>query len=193
VSLSVGLLQPVGSPTLDETWLVDDVPQPSSGVPGAFDFLSSEPGTHFVEVRVEDVTPLVHPAMAGGELQSSRVWEIDVGLAAGPGRIDSLDVGKSGTTPGDLILDWAASCSPGAVDYAIYEGTLSNFYSHAAADCTDDGDPLTEEIQPGAGDTYYLVVPLTAGAEGSYGASSSAERPQGTAACRAPQVIAACP
>jgi hypothetical protein len=193
VSLSVGLLHPVGSPPLGETWLVDDVPQPAPGVPGTFDFLSSEPGTHFGEIRVEDLTALVHPDMTGGLLESSRVWEIDVGLAAGPGRVGSLEVGKSTTTPGDLVLDWAAGCSPGAVDYAIYEGTLGNFYSHAAADCTDDGDALTEEIQPGTGDTYYLVVPLTAGAEGSYGASSWAERPQGIAACRATQVIAACP
>ena len=92
-----------------------------------------------------------------------------------------------------MILDWAASCSAGAVDYAIYEGTLGDFYCHTALDCSDDGDPLTEEVQPGAGDTYYLVVPLAAGAEGSYGASSSAERPQGGAACLTTQVIAACP
>jgi hypothetical protein len=195
LTFSVGLLQPDGSPALDETWLVDDVPQASSGSPGTFAFASSEPGTHYVEVRVEDVTPLVHTEMAGTVLQSTRLWEVDVGLAAGPGRVDSLDIRKSDTTPGNLILTWTASCSPGAVDHGIYEGTLGLWpsYSHTAKDCTDDGNPLTEEIQPGAGDTYYLVVPLTPDVEGSYGLSSSAERPPGASVCRTSQVIAACP
>lgn len=192
---SVGLLQPVGSPALAETWLIDDVPQAPSGIPGTFAFASSVPGTHFVEVRVEDVTPLVHADLAGTVLQSTRLWEVDVGLAAGPGRVASLDIDKSDTTPGNLVLAWTGSCSPGAVDYGIYEGTLGLWpsYSHTAMDCTDGGDPLTEEVQPGAGDTYYLVVPLTADVEGSYGLSSLAERPQGTSVCRTSRVIAACP
>ena len=132
--------------------------------------------------------------MAGTSLQSSRAWSVNVGLTAGPGVVDSLAVDKSAITPGDLSLSWAASCSPGAVDYAVYEGIIGEFTSHTMTDCSDDGDPLMEEVQPSPGDRYYLVVPLTFDSEGSYGTSSSAaERPAGTETCRPTRVIAACP
>ncbi len=197
VTLSVDLLQPVGAPPLEETWFEDDVPQaPQTGnPPGTFDYASSVPGTHLVRVEVRDVTPLVHPALAGPWLESSREWTVDVGLAAGPGSVATLTVGKSTTTPGNLLMSWTTSCSPGAVDYGIYEGVLGSFYSHDLVDCTDDdADPLSEEIAPSGVDAYYLVVPLTADAEGSYGTSSNAEeRPRAATVCRASRVLAACP
>jgi hypothetical protein len=196
VILSVALLQPVGSPLLEEVWSVDGIPQdPQSGVPaGSFEFHSSHPGLYAVDLRVSDVTPLVHPDMAGSSLQSVREWSVDVGLAAGPGVVETLKVGKSAVTPGALSLSWTGSCSPGAEDYAIYEGILGDFSSHTLKDCFDDGDALVEEVQPSAGDRYYLVVPLAFDSEGSYGRSSRAEeRPVGTETCRTSQVIADCP
>ncbi len=196
VTLSVALLQPVGSPPLGETWSVDGVPQADQpDVPtGSFEFASSEPGLHTVDLLINDLTPLVHPDMAGDALQSSRTWSVDVGLAAGPGVAAGLMVDKSASTPGDLALSWAASCSPGAVDYAIYEGIIGDFTSHTMIDCSDDGDPFTEEVQPLPGGRYYLVVPLAFDSEGSYGTSSTAaERPVGMEVCQASQVIAACP
>ncbi len=90
----------------------------------------------------------------------------------------TLQVEMSTTTPGSLTLRWSPSCSSDAMDYAIYEGTLGNFYSHVKIDCTDDGSDLVEDIVPQAAASYYLVVPLGIATEGSYGvASNNAERP----------------
>ena len=105
----------------------------------------------------------------------------------------TLLVGKS-ATPGDLVLTWSPSCSDGALDYGIYEGTIGAWYSHASIDCTDDGANLTEEITPGAGDQYYLVVAHNPFEEGSYGlATLTGERPVGGGACATPQIGSVCP
>jgi len=91
-------------------------------------------------------------------------------------------------------VSWAPSCSSGADDYAIYEGTIGSWYSHTSKVCTDTGHDLTETFVPGAGSDYYLVVPKDGFEEGSYGqASSGAERPVGLAVCISPQVISDCP
>ncbi len=193
--LSVALLQPVGSPPLAVSWLVDGAPQPPQAgqPPGTYDFTPPGPGTYSVDVLVEDVTPLVHPAMAGPLLQTSRTWTVQAGPVS-PGRAALLAVRPSATTPGNLVLSWGPSCSPDALNHAIYEGTLGVFYSHTRLDCSDDGEPLTEEIVPSPGNTYYLVVPLSLGEEGSYGLSTAAgERPPGTATCRPARVPSACP
>lgn len=105
----------------------------------------------------------------------------------------SLSVARSN---GGLTLKWSASCSNGALDYAIYEGQLGSYYSHVMKDCSDDGGDRSEEIAPAAGDTYYLVVPLAAASEGSYGTDSNgAERPPAGAAdrCLATQLLGDCP
>ncbi|UCF67936.1 MAG: hypothetical protein JSV80_01170 [Acidobacteriota bacterium] len=113
---------------------------------------------------------------------------------ANPGEVVRLDVAKSMITAGDLTISWTASCSIGAEDYGIYEGTLGSYYSHTAIDCNDAGADLTEEVTPSGGDHYYLVVPLNPNDEGSYGrASSSTERPQGSSPCAATQELEPCP
>ena len=91
-----------------------------------------------------------------------------------------------------IRLDWGASCSASATDYGIYEGTMGSYYSHAAKVCTTGG--LTNQsLTPGVGSTYYLVVPLTASYEGSYGKNSAGiELPAGAAACH-PQFLQPCP
>ena len=77
-------------------------------------------------------------------------------------------------------------------------------YNHTAKLCTDAAPLLTEQITPGSGDRYYLVVPLNScnGSEGSYGRCSPGkclagdERPVGTSVCAVPQVLPtppACP
>ena len=94
---------------------------------------------------------------------------------------------------------WAASCSTGAEDYGIYQGTIGAWYSHALLDCDDAGADLTEQITPAAESSYYLVVSNNSQAEGSYGNCSvgvclaADERPAGTAQCVTPQVITGCP
>jgi hypothetical protein len=111
-----------------------------------------------------------------------------------PGRVATLLVARSATA-GDLTLSWSASCSPAATNYAIYEGAIGSFTSHALRDCGDDGGDLTEEVHPASGDAYYLVVPYSAAAEGSYGTDSlGAERPPALGPrCVTPQVPGGCP
>ena len=107
-----------------------------------------------------------------------------------------MRVDKSVITPGDLTLSWPPSCSSGAVDYAIYEGTIGDFGSHAMKDCSDDGSDLTEEIVPQAASSYYLVVPLGDSDEGSYGVDSDGvERPTAAPAdrCLPSQALGGCP
>jgi len=98
-------------------------------------------------------------------------------------------------TPGSpsLELTWGASCEAAAGDYSVHEGELGAFYTHTALVCSTSG-ALSATVTPSLGDRYYLVVPLTDDAEGSYGRDSTgAERPASTGACRVTQVAGACP
>lgn len=194
--LSVTLLQPAYSPLLQEQWFVDGLLQPDQpGRPqGVFEFTPPTNGTYQVEVQVRDTTPLVNPAMSSPQMESARSWQVEVGFADSPGEALALAVEPSPTTPGNLIISWSPGCSPAALDYAIYEGTLGDFTSHSMKDCSDDGTPLAEEITPAAGNTYYLVVPMTLSHEGVYGLSSDGRpRPAATLTCRSGHAIAACP
>jgi len=113
---------------------------------------------------------------------------------ADPGEVPTLDVALSTLTPGDLTISWTHSCSTGAGDYAIYEGSLGSWYSHKSIDCSDNGGDFVEEITPSAKDSYYLVVPFNSNDEGSYGARSNGiPRPPGSGTCVATQVVSQCP
>ncbi|MCP3981703.1 MAG: hypothetical protein GY716_20575 [bacterium] len=117
--------------------------------------------------------------------------------AAGPGAVDQLAVDRT-LAPLELTLTWAGSCSTGAVDYAVFEGTLASLqtgvYDHEPVVCSDAAPVLQETFAPAADGTYYLVAPLGAADEGSYGADSSGgERPQATPACIATQDLDPCP
>ncbi|MCP3977994.1 MAG: hypothetical protein GY716_01510 [bacterium] len=70
---------------------------------------------------------------------------------------------------GRITLNWTDSCSVGAEDYGIHEGTIGAWYSHDDIDCTDNGGDRTEVVNTAAGSSYYLVVPYNANDEGSYG------------------------
>ena len=101
-----------------------------------------------------------------------------------------LTVGKNAN--GDLDLQWGVSCASEDSDYAIYEGSLGDFASHAPRSCTTGGQ-TTKSLTSASGDVYYLVVPTHAGREGSYGRDSTGqERPQGQAVCF-PQWLRSCP
>jgi ELWxxDGT repeat protein len=112
-------------------------------------------------------------------------------IAPAPGEAPGLVVGK-GAGPAELELAWSHSCRP-AADYSIHEGTLGAWYSHASIACSTGGLQQAE-VAPGSGNRYYLVVPLSAAEEGSYGTDSSlVERPASASACRTAQDVAACP
>ena len=123
------------------------------------------------------------------------------GMSCGgnPGRIPAnIMLDKAGG--GNVQIKWSASCSQGAADYGIYEGTIGSWYSHRSLDCLDNGTPLEEVISPGGGSQYYLVVPYNGcRGEGSYGLCKTGvclagdERPKGAATCAAPHVVTCCP
>ncbi len=136
--------------------------------------------------------------------------ELDgLSLEANPGAIDGMDparqvrVARAGD---DLDISFGDGCSCGATDYGIYEGTLAALkggsYDHQQIRCGDAGADRVERITPANVDTYYLVVPTNADAEGSYGSrfdsptGVSTERPQPVDSglrCRVAQMLTACP
>lgn len=124
----------------------------------------------------------------------------DAGVPA-PGRIPNgstvpgspLTVKKNVMVPAMLDLHWSASCSGSANDYSVHEGTLGSWYSHQAILCSTGGGTQAT-ISPAPGSRYYLVVPLDAVHEGSYGTDSSGnERPRSVVRCRSRRNTATCP
>jgi hypothetical protein len=113
---------------------------------------------------------------------------------------------KSLVTPGNIVISWAPSCSSGAEEYGIFEGTIGSWYTHKDIFCNDvDGLPYSEDFAPTTATTnyYYLVVPHDFVDEGAYGLDydptrvpQRIERPQASAMtdrCYVPQVVSACP
>ncbi len=116
-----------------------------------------------------------------------------------PGVVPHLSLEKSVAVEGDLTISWSAACSAGAADYAVYEGSLGNWYDHVPVTCTDTGADLEETFTPGDSNRYYLLTSHNANDEGSYGIShtnpneAGAERPPSTAACVVSQELDPCP
>ncbi len=110
--------------------------------------------------------------------------------SVGAGRAGAIDIAKAGL---GVTMSWTgtASCLVSDTDHAIYEGTLGNFTSHVPVTCTT-APGHSWNFTPQAGNRYFLLVPINATREGSYGAGvGGAERPISAAAC-APQLVA-CP
>lgn len=109
----------------------------------------------------------------------------------GAGRVPDGGLTVDKAVGGTITLTWSASCSSVDADYAVYEGTLGDFASHAPRACSTGG-ALSYDLAPSAGNDYYLIVPVHADREGSYGVDGTgAERPQGATACAA-QALHAC-
>ena len=135
---------------------------------------------------------------SGGTAQSVDVYAIGItpgGAAPGAGAVPDGDV-VAGTpltvdrSGADVSLSWGAACGP-AVDYAVYEGELADPGGLVSRLCTTGG-ATTATITPLSDAAYFLVVPLSAGTEGSYGRDGAGnERAPAAAAC-ATQQIAAC-
>jgi Protein of unknown function (DUF1554) len=104
-----------------------------------------------------------------------------------------LRVAKNAGIPSHLDLSWGDSCGPEQTNFAVYEGTIGTWYSHTSRLCTTGGALAATNLTPSAASSYYLVVPLSATNEGSYGKNSAgAEIPRGTAVCRANQSTDGC-
>jgi hypothetical protein len=113
--------------------------------------------------------------------------------ASQPGRVATLHVDRSTQNPNDLALSWSASCSGTGPDYAVHEGLLGSWYSHAPLRCTSGG-ALSLTITPSGGSRYYLIAPVLADFTGSLGTSSAGvERPDGSPSCTNDRALAPCP
>jgi len=98
-----------------------------------------------------------------------------------------------GKLPGGQVeLSWGASCKTGDTDYGIYEGPIGSFSDRVARTCTTGGNTM-EQITPGGGNRFFLVVPHNTIHEGSYGTDSSGnERPSAQLSSCASQLIGEC-
>lgn len=74
-TFSAQLLGPAAGPVPQVVWKVDGVEVPEAQG-ASYTFVPGIPGTYQVTLEAQDVTPLVHPAMAGSLLQSSRTWTV---------------------------------------------------------------------------------------------------------------------
>lgn len=117
---------------------------------------------------------------------------VDPTNARRPGEASSmgtpLRLAKNASDPSKINLTWGTGCPTGATSYAVYEGTLGAFTSHAilGGACGVTGTSLVAQT-PCAGSCYYLVsaVDDLVGEEGSLGhASSGAEIARPAVPCR---------
>jgi hypothetical protein len=87
------------------------------------------------------------------------------------------------TALGALTLSWDPSCGVSDTDYAVDEGALGNFASHAPLLCSTNG-ATSAAFSPPAGNAYYLVIPRNHWSEGSYGLNGDGtQRPPSGSAC----------
>jgi hypothetical protein len=104
-----------------------------------------------------------------------------------PGEATRLRLGKA--APGQLLLSWDADRGGGS-SYAVYRGDLEVGYESIVPEpglCDVAGTSATIPLGTGNAE-FFLVVPHTAGTEGSYGAA----RPPAASACYPQGAVAAC-
>ena len=92
---------------------------------------------------------------------------------------------SSGFTDADEItLTWeAGSCSPPSLDYAVYEGAVGDYDSHASVTCSTGG-ATTWTFTTTHDNAYFLIVPHDGVEEGGYGYDSTGyPRPGAASAC----------
>jgi len=95
---------------------------------------------------------------------------------------------------GAIELTWGPPCNDATVegqDFALYQGSMADFTSYSSLTCST-GRSTSHLIDSAPDDVFWLVVPSTAAAEGSYGQATSGERAPAVSACKA-QDIGACP
>jgi hypothetical protein len=107
VNFSAAILQPIGGPPAQIRWYVNEVLVPGAQTP-SYQLSASGPADVTVRLDVTDATNLVHPAMAGSLLTSSREWTVGDPDDDNDAICDSggpLADGTPGTPPG--------GCAPG--------------------------------------------------------------------------------
>ena len=95
------------------------------------------------------------------------------------------------TPTGEIRFIWSSSTCNGGQDFAVLEGNIGDWGSHAPLTCGVGIGTTAAIVDPGAGSHYYLVVPLSAESEGSYGRKSNGvERAPSEFPCRTEQAFA---
>ncbi|HYI09502.1 MAG TPA: M64 family metallopeptidase [Thermoanaerobaculia bacterium] len=117
-TFTASVLQPAGGPATTKQWYVNSVLQGETG--NSFHWTPSASGSYTIELRVKDVTPFVHTAMAGTSLQSNRIWTVTA-QAAEPANF----IAQGNTA--SVSLSWNAIA--GATSYEIFRNTGSGFVS----------------------------------------------------------------
>ncbi len=134
---------------------------------------------------------------ADGDVDQSDFWlllQATTGGAAGtvPNGVTGPPITAVKAAMGAVMLAWSASCAATDTDYAVYEGAIGNFTSHAPRLCSTGG-LTTATLTPLSGSRYFLVVPINGFREGSYGTDSiGMQRPPGAGACLPQALTAAC-
>jgi hypothetical protein len=96
------ILQPIGGPPVSIRWMVNGVPDLVAHT-NTFTYtpVISDVGNNVeIQLLVQDMTPLVHPAMAGTSLQSSHIWTVTVNVAPST-------VAISASVTGTIYVDYA--------------------------------------------------------------------------------------
>jgi hypothetical protein len=96
------ILQPIGGPPVSIRWMANGVPDPVAHT-NTFTYtpVISDVGNNVeIQLLVQDMTPLVHPAMAGISLQSSHIWTVTVNVAPST-------VAISASVTGTVYADYA--------------------------------------------------------------------------------------
>jgi len=122
------------------------------------------------------------------------------GRYPGAAATNSLRVKKNTSISGYLDLSWGDSCGYAmsyTTGYAVYEGQLGNFTSHAVLPgYCDHYLPSASFVMPGAGSRYYLVSAVDSYTfnEGSLGQNSAgAEIVHPAGACEPNVNLTSCP
>jgi hypothetical protein len=153
ITFRVDLLQPVGGPPLGIAWYVNGVPDPTAHS-NSYTFVPSGPGNFQVRLEVTDETPLVHPAMAGTSLQSSRGWNV-TGVADTDGDTvpDAVDNCPLVSNPGQENTDAAIDNGPGIPGD---DTTVPNAVADSDGDTCDTSGDIDNDGLPNSQDTNPL-------------------------------------
>ncbi|MEM7249264.1 MAG: hypothetical protein AAF533_28385 [Acidobacteriota bacterium] len=89
-----------------------------------------------------------------------------------PGSVDDLRIARAATEPGRLDLSWGTGCSASVVDYTVLEGELGRWFDSGVVTCSTGGSVRFDDHLPSGGSRYFLIVPVSALAEGHPGRDS---------------------
>lgn len=141
-------------------------------------------------------TPTPYPSACSLDASNGNFTILPGTAGAVPDGTSGGPIEVSSEIDGRLTIRWEASCSSGAENYAVYEGSLADLragtFAPAPVTC-GAGSDLAESFWPASGDRFYLVAPRTSTAEGSLGLDSTgAPRPQSPSACLPREASSTC-